>query len=167
MGRDLSTPSPAFYSDIFPSARGACPDQVGAPLRSDLLPPGPVGITDDYCFKSFSCNTYRKHGVGTVCPFWFTPSAPGRNSSLATLLNSFPFTLLRTFLRSRKTQPVSFQALPHSLQRTTRVGVSPFFAITPCHAFPFNFQLSTVNLLLCTVLPPITGHGSLLVVSCG
>src|SRR5260370_10170537 len=33
------------------------------------------------------------------------------------------FCSLRTLLRSRKAQPVSFQAIPHSLQKTTGGGV--------------------------------------------
>ena len=44
----------------------------------------------------------------------------------------FLFTFLRTLLHSQKTQPVSFQALPHSLPETTRVGGGgPFHSIAP------------------------------------
>jgi hypothetical protein len=40
----------------------------------------------------------------------------------AITLKFFLFTLLRTLLHSRKTQPFSFQALAHSLPKTTRGG---------------------------------------------
>ncbi len=42
-----------------------------------------------------------------------------RHSTLATVLKSFLFTFLRTLLHARKTQLFCFQAIPHSLRKTT------------------------------------------------
>ncbi len=50
------------------------------------------------------------------------PEPATHHLSLAAILKFFLFTLLRTLLRSPKTQPFSFQALPHSLPKTTRGG---------------------------------------------
>jgi hypothetical protein len=97
--------------------------------------------------KSFACHSYENcRGVYQQFPFWLALSrAEGftqsdlregniHRSPLAARLprscrghwplsfNSCLFTLLRTLLRLQKTQPVSFQATPNSLQKTTRGG---------------------------------------------
>jgi hypothetical protein len=68
-------------------------------------------------------------GVGGVSlPFWneFTPSEA--EGPLATILKFFLFTFLPTLLHSSKTQAFCFQAIPHSLAKTTGVGGIPLFA---------------------------------------
>jgi len=73
--------------------------------------------------KSFRCNTYKNPGV-RECPrkSWKTCASWPRG--VAFLLKFFPFTLLRTLLHSPKTQLFCFQAIPHSLRKTTGGGVS-------------------------------------------
>src|SRR6266704_807253 len=44
------------------------------------------------------------------------------------------FTAFRTLLHSPKPQPVCFQAIPHSLPKTTRGGVSPILLELPSRA---------------------------------
>jgi hypothetical protein len=48
-----------------------------------------------------------------------------RRSYLAAALKPFPFMLLRTLLHRAKSQPLYFQAFPHSCPKTPGVGVSP------------------------------------------
>jgi hypothetical protein len=55
--------------------------------------------------------------VGVFFPIWKT-FARSRRRELAFLFKFFLFTLLRTFLHSRKTQLFCFQAIPHSLHKT-------------------------------------------------
>jgi len=105
--------------------------------------------------KSFPCHSYENcRGVYQQFPFWLALSrAEGftqsdlregnthRSPLAARLLrscrghwplsfNSCLFTLLRTLLRLQKTQPLSFQSLLHSFQKTTRGG-GPLVTI-PC-----------------------------------
>ncbi len=42
-------------------------------------------------------------------------------------VNSFRLILFRALLHSQKAQPLSFQAIPHSLRKTTRGGGTPAF----------------------------------------
>jgi hypothetical protein len=86
--------------------------------------------------KSFACHSYENcRGAYQQFPFWnaSAPSEAAGRSSLAAILKFFLFKSLRTLLRSRKTQLVSFQALPNSLPKTTRGGgegmVSPLTLI--------------------------------------
>ena len=69
----------------------------------------------------FGINTYEKHrGVGA--PDSRTRHSPRRNAqafSFQTLTHSFA--RFCTFLRSPKTQPFSFQAIPHSLPKNARL----------------------------------------------
>src|SRR5712692_1713863 len=48
-----------------------------------------------------------------------------RQASLGTLFKFFLFIFLRTLLHVPKPQPFSFQILPHSLRKNTRVGGTP------------------------------------------
>jgi len=68
--------------------------------------------------KSFSCNTYKKQGGGGPS----TPKPATRHTLLPNGLKSFLFAFLRTLLRSPKTQPFYFQAIPHSLSKITGGG---------------------------------------------
>jgi len=77
--------------------------------------------------KPFRCNTYKKVGVG-LFPFrnvsniqTFRLATSQRVSDLSPFL-SHPCALFCAFLHSAKTQLIYFQALPHSLPKTTRVG---------------------------------------------
>jgi hypothetical protein len=62
--------------------------------------------------------------MGAWHPAWHPPAMPlrSRNSSFATVLNSFHFISLRTLLRSSKTQLFSFQAIRSSFAKNTRWG---------------------------------------------
>jgi hypothetical protein len=107
----------------------------------------PVGFAVHYCLKSFTCNiygpprkrckqktygqakpfrcnTYRKHGGG-LRPL----QRATRRSYLAAALKPFPFILLRTLLHRAKSQPLYFQAFPHSLPKNTRGGGTSSFSI--------------------------------------
>jgi len=52
-----------------------------------------------------------------------------RRSYLAAALKPFPFMLLRTLLHRAKSQPLYFQAFPHSLPQNTRGGGTSSFSI--------------------------------------
>src|SRR6266702_5594996 len=64
---------------------------------------------------------------GGVCP----PHSGSRLSLHATLFKFFLFILLRTLLHSARTQVFSFQAIPHSLPKTTGGGVGTPLLV-PC-----------------------------------
>src|SRR6266478_1688716 len=73
-------------------------------------------------------------GVYQQFPFWFASKPAVGNSSLATShsppysssLFSHSCALFCAFLHTRKTQPFSFQEIPHSLAKTTGVGGGTF-----------------------------------------
>jgi len=68
---------------------------------------------------------------------------PIRRQDLNFALKFFLFMLLQTLLRSPKTQPPSFQAIPNSFAKTPGVGVS-----LTSHATPSDVSFHPVNILL-------------------
>jgi len=73
-----------------------------------------------------------------------------RHYPLATGLKFFLFTPLRTLLHQRKTQLFCFQAIPHSLQKTTRGGGA-------CHHFSVP-RLANLCALGASAFPFSTRH---------
>ncbi len=90
--------------------------------------------------NSFSCHSYENcRGVYQQFPLWNSPLLTHHSPlvishctqvlSFHTLAHSFALSCI--FLHSRKTQLFSFQAIPHSLPKNTRVGVGPLPTISP------------------------------------
>jgi hypothetical protein len=136
---------------------------------SKVFPSKAATLSLKLCYhKSFSCNTYgslRKCVANKRLTVWLSPldatltkntgwgpSASGGfqlPSSLATTLKFFLFIFLRTLLHSRKSQLFYFQAIPHSLPKTTRGGGIPqpvfLTSLPPYSAHPPGGAHSSVN----------------------
>src|SRR2546427_6583233 len=102
--------------------------------------------------KPFRMRTYKKHrGVGPL----LTPELATHDPSLATVLKSFFFIVLRTLLHSSKTQLFSFQAISHSFAKNTRgsrpssqtlfslfdlFAPSPVISLLPCFSTSLQYN---------------------------
>ena len=96
----------------------------------------PYALPSSVCCNSFVCRSYENYrGVYQQFPFWNESTRSNVEESLITRhhiqvlsfqILAHSFELRCTFLHSRKTQLVSFQALPHSLQKNTHSGREPF-----------------------------------------
>src|SRR6266851_4088725 len=125
--------------------------------RSENSPVSPIIATDPKTHLSKSCICHTSDippGVTLASPTLGLPHPQAFQRFLQLSPIPFLFTFLRTLLHSPKTQPFCFQAIPHSLPRTTRGGGTddlPFkvffscFAAAPgilpaCRAAPAFFQ---------------------------
>jgi hypothetical protein len=90
-----------------------------------------------------------------------------RSSSLTTVLKFFLFKLLRTLLRSPKTQLFSFQAIPNSFPKTTRGGGYPLHGKDRSRGTIAGGFISSLHPCFITSLAPTSKNGGALPAAMG
>src|SRR5712664_659721 len=131
MGRDESaatSPNPSFLLPRSHSHFGSHPSLIAGKTTPLFSYTCVEPILQPFCFQIHACNgggCPPSSGSRLPIPYPLSPTCPQQSRGIP-----FLFTFLRNLLHSRKSQLFSFQAIPHSLRKTTRGGgPSAVFAI--------------------------------------
>ena len=143
-----------IVSHYYHQSRKSCPIPLLRFYPSTLRSRSDASFPSSSTLRRVDVRTFRPCQHFPIPILELTPRT-FRPTDVPTYFRAIPFPIkpLRTLLHLQKSQPLSFQAIPHSLQKTTRVGGVVNFP-NLCSTIPQRTQrLSVVFFHSCLLSP--------------